>query len=175
MARTLGELDPGERGFDLGFERILAVDVAEAWSAVTAPERLVRWMATYSGEFRTGGEWVALGSGGEVYTRGRVLECEPRHRFATTWQHLEEPESLVTVTIDPHPEGARLRLRHQHLRDVTYGPGWQTYLEQLDDLLGAAASSVVDPDRTPGVEWQDRFAALQPLWRERFTGLGIEG
>lgn len=155
----------GER-FDLSFERIYASTPEDVWEAVTEGERLARWMAPYRGELRLGGSWEALNSDGSVFSWGTVTACEPPRTFTTTWEYEGEHSSVITVIVDEHPEGARLELRHEGLTDVGYAPGWQTFLEQLDEQLSLAPSALVDPERAPGVSWSDRFAQLEPVWRK---------
>lgn len=167
MTTTFGEVTRTCDTFTLDFERILATSVEDAWSAVTEPERLARWMAPYVGDLRLGGEWQALSSDGSVFTRGTVTECEPPHRFVTTWHAIEEQPTVLTVTVAPHAEGAMLTLRHESLQSIFYGAGWQTYLEQLDDELGAAPSSATDSSRQRGVDWDERFTALREPWATR--------
>lgn len=174
MATAFGDVTRSGATFTLDFERVLATTVDDAWSAVTELERLRRWMAHYEGELRLGGTWRALSSDGSVFTTGTVLECTPPHRFVTTWHAVEENETRLIVTVEEHPEGALLRLRHEDLGSIFYGAGWQTYLEQLDDELGAAPSSIVDPERAPGVDWDERFTALREPWAVRL-GVVDEG
>lgn len=171
MPITFGDLSRGDDGFDLTFERVLATSVEDAWSAVTDPERLARWMEPYAGELRLGGTWQGLNSDGSVFVEGTVSECEPPHRFVTSWHAVEEGPTTLTVTVAPHQDGALLRLHHVALPSVFYGAGWQTYLEQLDDEVGAAPSSMADPDRRPGAPWDDRFTELRPAWQARFDAL----
>lgn len=171
MTMMFGEITKSGTGFNLEFERILATDVDDLWNAVTDRDRLARWMAPYTGDLRLGGEWSVLGNDGSVFSRGKVTECEPPHRFVTTWHAVEESPTMLTVTVDPVPDGARLRLFHEGVQSIDYGPGWQTYLEHLDDLLGAAPSSAIDPTRSVGTEWDDRFMALRPVWEKRFGAL----
>lgn len=52
-----------------------------------------------------------------------------------------------------------------------YAPGWQSYLEQLDDLLGAAPGSVTDPNRVAGTPWDERYNELRVAWDEQFDTL----
>lgn len=171
MTSTFGTITSGDGVFTLEFERILDTTVADAWSAVTEPERLARWMAPYVGELRLGGTWQALLDDGSVFTEGTVTECAPPHRYVTTWQATDEEPTVVTVTVEAHPHGALLRLRHEALRSVFYGAGWQAYLEQLDDELGSAQSSATDPGREPGVDWTARYTALSGPWQARFDAL----
>lgn len=164
MATTFGEVVRRGDVFDLAYERVYATGVEDVWSAVTQRDRLERWMARYDGELGLGGSWEVKGDDGEVFVRGTVTRCEPPHRYVTTWHWVGEPETTITVTVREHPEGALLRLEHAGLEDAKYGPGWQTYLEQLDEQLPPAASSVVDPARAPGTGWGERFATLAEAW-----------
>jgi len=164
---TFGQVTRRGDRFDLDFERIYATTVDDVWDAVTNPERLARWMATYRGDLRLGGRWEALGSDGEVFCFGTVTACEPPHGYTTTWEYEGEHETRIVVTVAEHPEGAVLTLRHENLADTGYGAGWQTYLEVLDETLEVAPSSAVDPHRTPGVAWDERFTQLTPAWRDR--------
>ncbi len=157
--------------FDLAFDRVYATSVADVWDAVTNPERLARWMAPYRGDLDLGGRWEALNRDGSVFSSGTVTACEPLRTFTTTWEYAGESTSVVTVTVSEHPDGAALELRHERLHDPDYGPGWQTYVEQLDEALGVAPSAVVDPGRAPGVAWGERYAQLADAWRQRFESL----
>jgi uncharacterized protein YndB with AHSA1/START domain len=172
MTTTFGTATVHGDRFDLDFERIYATTVADVWSAVTEADRLARWMAPYVGDLRLGGRWQALDDDGSVFAAGTVTACEPPHRYVTTWEYEGEQPSTIVVTVDEHPEGAVLRLRHEGLADVGYGAGWQTYLEALDATLPVAPSSAVDPDRAPGT-WDERFTDLHPLWMERLAAAGV--
>lgn len=168
MTMQFGSLTQSENGFDLDFERVFASDIDDVWESVTTRERLGRWMAPFDGELQLGGTWRALNSDGSLFCTGTVTECEPPHRFVTVWHAVEESATTLTVTVESTPDGAKLRLLHEGVGSIDYGAGWQTYLEQLDDLLGAATTSVTDPSRAPGVECDARFEALMPIWEARF-------
>ncbi|HEU4808149.1 MAG TPA: SRPBCC domain-containing protein [Homoserinimonas sp.] len=171
MTTLFGNVAQTTNGFDLEFERVLDTDIQDAWSAVTEPDRIARWMETYHGDLRLGGTWRVYGSGGNLYCTGTVSECTPPHGFVTSWNVLGEEPTTLRITLDAVPDGTRLRLKHEGVQDERYGAGWQTYLEQLDDLLGAAPSSVVDPARTPGTDWDARHAQLSGAWSDRFAAL----
>lgn len=171
MTTLIGSVTAAGNGYDLEFERVLATDIDDAWSAVTDPERIARWMETYVGDLKLGGTWQVSGSSGALYCVGTVSECTPPHGFVTTWNVVGDRPTTLRVSLESVPDGTLLRLRHEGVQEIRYGAGWQTYLEQLDDLIGAAPSSITDTTRTPRMEWDDRHAQLTAPWAERFDAL----
>lgn len=169
MTTILGNVTHAPEGFTLAFDRVLATDIDDAWSAVTDPARIARWMETYVGDLRLGGTWQVFGSSGNVYCTGTISECTPPHGFVTSWNVVGDQPTTLRISLEAVPDGTRLRLQHEGLQEERYGAGWQTYLEQLDDLVGAAPSSVTDPDRIPGMDWDERHAQLVAPWADRFA------
>ncbi|MCL3859886.1 SRPBCC family protein [Actinotalea sp. K2] len=169
MTTTFGSVARRGELVDLTFDRVYATTVPDVWSAVTEPARLARWMTTYTGDLRLGGRWDAHETDGSVYCSGTVTECDPPHRYVTTWEYEGVAPSTVTVTVTEHPEGALLVLQHDGIAQTGYAPGWQAYLEQLDESLPVGASSQVDPDRPAGVTWEARYEALRPVWSARLA------
>ena len=165
MTTTIGTARASGDRYSLDLERVYATTVEDVWDAVTQADRLARWMAPYRGDLRLGGRWEALNDDGTVFSWGTITECEAPHRYVTTWEYEGEETSVITVTVEEHPDGALLRLVHEGLADAGYAAGWQTYFEQLDETLPVGPSSVVDPDRPPGIAWDDRFAELREAWR----------
>jgi uncharacterized protein YndB with AHSA1/START domain len=168
MTTVFGSITPRQGSLDLEFERVLATDINDAWSAVTNPERIARWMETYVGDLTLGGTWQVFGSDGGLYCTGTVSECAPPHSFVTSWNVVGDEPTTLRVSLEAVADGTLLVLRHEGIHHERYGAGWQTYLEQLDDLIGAAPSSVTDPTRTPGIDWDERHAQLEAPWAERF-------
>ena len=171
MTALFGEITKTASGFRLEFERVLKTDPADLWAAVTDPVRLARWMNVFTGELTLGGTWNALLDDGAVYCSGTVTECDAPRSFVTSWHAIEEQPTLLRVEVDAVADGSRLRLVHEGVQSIYYGPGWQAYLEHLDDELGAAPTSVVDGSRTPGIGWDARFAELKPIWDDQFGAL----
>ena len=171
MTTVFGNVTRSASGFTLDFERVLATDIDDAWSAVTDPERIARWMETYVGDLKLGGTWQVFGSSGSLYCTGTVSECTPPHGFVTSWNVVGDQPTTLRISLESVADGTRLRLRHEGVQEERYGAGWQTYLEQLDDLVGAAPSSVTDPDRPPGIDWDERHAQLAAPWADRFAEL----
>lgn len=171
--KLLGEVTRNGEAFEVRFERILATDLDDAWQAVTTRDRLERWMNLYLGDLRLGGEWQAPRSDGSIYATGTVTACDPPTAFTTSWQVVGEAVTTLSVTLEEVPGGTRMRLLHVGADPFQVGPGWQTYLEQLDDELGTGPGGVVDPDRPPHADWEARFTELQAGYAERLRDSGL--
>lgn len=154
------------------FARVYPTSPGDLWSAVTAPERVARWLGRLSGDLLPGGTFVldmaddqAEDPAGERAT-GEVLACEAPHRLVLSWRFPGEPPSEVEVEVGAHPGGALLVLEHRRLSRAAargYGAGWHTFLDHLDSVLAGG------PDG-----WTDRFLELLPAYRRRLPALGPE-
>ena len=160
-----GEILPDEPGFLLEFDEVYDTDADDLWEALTTPERLARWMATYRGEFRLGGHWQAMQRDGGVYCDGEITSCERPVGFTTTWTVVGEQTTLVTVQLEPEGARTRLRLRHEHVTHLEYGAGWHAHLEGLTRHVADPAAG---RDRD---EWLRRIDELEPSYLERFAAL----
>ena len=63
--------------------RIYDTDAADLWDALTNPERLPRWFAPVTGDFKLGGKYQVEGNAG-----GTVTTCEPEKKLALTWEFM---------------------------------------------------------------------------------------
>ncbi|QAY73367.1 hypothetical protein ET445_08425 [Agromyces protaetiae] len=166
VSSTITPSADGGLGFLLELDEVYATDPADLWHAITTPERLARFMATYRGDLRLGGRWQALTVDGELYCDGEVTACDAPRTFTTTWQVVGEQPTLLTVTLEPYGAGTRLSLRHEHVTRLDYGPGWHTYLESL-------AWHLADPGAAKDRErFGRRFAELEPGYAARFAAVG---
>lgn len=141
-------------GYTIRLRRRLRADTDDVWSALTTPARLERWLAPVTGEVRLGGRFrLAFREGGSA--QGVVDVCEPPSRLGLTWRMPGDPEGRVEVTVTADPAAASvLRIEHAGVGErnlVGYLAGWQTYLEQIDLLLGGHDF----PD------WWDRYRHLR--------------
>jgi uncharacterized protein YndB with AHSA1/START domain len=121
-------------------------DIDDVWEAVTNAHRIGLWFLPVTGDLVDDGHFQLESNAG-----GRVLECDPPHRFLITWEFGGET-SWVTVGLER--EGAddastRFTLTHRLPR----APQWDTY--------GPAAV---------GIGWD---LALLGLTRYLATGQGI--
>ena len=99
-------------------EVVLPVSPAEAWEAVTAPERLEEWFANdVELDARPGGIGVFRWDDGDV--RHAVVEvADEAERLVLRW----DDEGLVELQLDEHPDGTRVRVRET-------SPEWGLALE----------------------------------------------
>jgi uncharacterized protein YndB with AHSA1/START domain len=155
------------------FRRRYPTDAADLWEAVTAPERLARWLGPVHGDLAPGGRYeLRMGAdepGSDQNATGVVRSCDPPRSFAVEWCFPGERPSEVEVRVEPAApqggaaeEGAVLVLVHTRLEDaqaIGYGAGWHTSLDQLADHL--AGVDVRD--------WDARFTALLPRYRAAAT------
>jgi uncharacterized protein YndB with AHSA1/START domain len=130
--------------------------IEDVWDAVTNPERISRWFLPITGELRLGGSYQLEGNAG-----GRVIACEPPHRFRVTWVYgvpsSDADISEVEVRLSAAGEDRTiLELEHVAIvpddRWAEFGPGavgvgWDGGLLGLQ--LHLRGESVDDP-----IAWQ---------------------
>ncbi|WP_104168294.1 SRPBCC domain-containing protein [Arthrobacter sp. SX1312] len=156
--------------------RSFAAPIADVWAACTEPQRMERWIGTWSGDPAAGEVVFRMTAEGddvpeEVYL---VEACEPPRRLVVrsrdsapfsadgsgprvTWQHtleLTEAAGSTTLTftqaVPDGPVGAALA--------GNVGPGWDYYLDRLAAAIGGA-----DPDAIlwePYLERSDGYRDL---------------
>jgi uncharacterized protein YndB with AHSA1/START domain len=158
------------------FTRTFAAPLADVWAACTEPERMQRWIGTWTGDPTSGQIAFRMTAEGEdvpeeVYL---VEVCEPPRRFVlrsrdaapfssdgsgprVAWQHtleLTEADGVTTLTFTQVvPDGA---VGADMVGSV--GPGWDYYLDRLVTAVGGA-----DPDRItfePYLERSEHYRGL---------------
>ena len=135
MTELMGVLHADPSTASVRFERHYATDIADLWSALTAPERVARWFAPVTGEFRVGGTVdVHFDDHDNVY---EVRTCEPPSVLVVHWVH-DDGRSLVRAQLTATPDGSRLVLDHTGLtaeKVPGYGAGWHWHLDALGAVL----------------------------------------
>ena len=122
-----GEILPDEPGYLLEFDEVYDTDPDDLWEAITTPDRLARWMAVYRGEFRLGGHWQAmrLDGGAVLRRRGHLVRAA-----GGVHDHVDDRRRAADDRDRParaRGSRTRLRLRHEHVARLEFGPGWHAY------------------------------------------------
>ena len=118
-------------------ELILPAPPERVWTALTQPAQLGAWWGTQATiDLRPGGEvsFVWDGTDGQRFTsRGIVEVVEPPHRLVFRWQSEPTVEATTRVefTLQPHPQGTRLRVVESGFS--TLPPGWRGPLHERND------------------------------------------
>jgi uncharacterized protein YndB with AHSA1/START domain len=76
--RILGSLRSADGNGVVRMEDRFDTDIADLWSALTDPRRLLRWLGRVEGDLRLGGEFRASFLATRWEGTGRVEACEPR-------------------------------------------------------------------------------------------------
>jgi uncharacterized protein YndB with AHSA1/START domain len=128
--------DRGDQSL-LVLERTFRAPAVDVWAAVTEPERLERWIGTWTGDPASGSVLVRMTAEGEdappeVFT---IDECDPPRRLVVTstppgsdaeWHvevDLSESAGVTTLTFRQSMPDADLA--------TSVGPGWEYYLDRL--------------------------------------------
>ena len=127
------------------FERAYPTSADDLWDAVTAPERVGRWLGALTGDLRAGGDFLLdmaepPGTDEDARNWGHILECEPSRRLLVTWEARGQATSQVEVIASAVGHQALLTLDHRDLSEPSargYGAGWHSFLDRLEnDLAG---------------------------------------
>ena len=145
-------------------EMMVASPVAEVWTTATDPTRLAEWLGEVSGDLRVGGAFHGLFFPSGWDGDGRVLECEPGHRFLV--ESAEAGNPLTTDELAFTSEGDdRTRIvltkRGTSLEWIAaFAVGLQLHVENLVASLDGRPP--VDPDPF----WADLMPQYEALAAE---------
>jgi uncharacterized protein YndB with AHSA1/START domain len=142
----------GDELIAVNLRREYPADVEDVWEALTDPQRLARWFAPVTGEFRAGGAFAVEGN-----AEGEIRECRPPSALTVTWG---SPVSVVQVRLTATGGGTALDLEHtvpaafagSGAGALYVGPGWDVALVGL--ALWVRGEPVDDPtawEATPEV------------------------
>lgn len=147
------------------FVRTFRAPIDDVWASVTEPERLSRWIGTWTGDPASGHVMFQMTAEGDDVAPGRydILACDPPRSYEVistddfgTWQlivDLTESAGVTTLVLT------------QVVHDVTMientGPGWDYYLDRLvaAETEGDVAAIDFDTDYYPAQ--RDHYVAIQ--------------
>jgi uncharacterized protein YndB with AHSA1/START domain len=132
-----GRIDLVAGRLTLFVTRTFRAPIDDVWAAITEPDRVARWLGTWSGDPATGTVLFAMTFEGQEPPGDEmeIRECEPPRRLAVTSQvgehrwyldvDLSEADGVTTLAFsqpDVDPEDS-----------LSVGPGWEYYLDRLVD------------------------------------------
>jgi uncharacterized protein YndB with AHSA1/START domain len=138
-----GEVIHGADEVRVEYRREFALPVSDIWAALTEPERLERWIGTWTGEPGVGKsvDFLMLEEGQTEPEPVTIIECDPPRRLVLDWNVPAQATWRVEATLTGDGESTSLHFvqrmsEPEGLRDV--GPGWQFYLDRLTASLTGA-------------------------------------
>jgi uncharacterized protein YndB with AHSA1/START domain len=136
-------------------------DIEALWSALTDPGRLGRWLGTFEGDVRPGGEFRALFHASGWEGTGRVESCEPPRRLRVTTRQKGESYSIVIeATLTRVGDQTDLVVEERGMPVAmlaAWGAGDQVHIEDLaDHILGHER-------REMGTRWAKLLPAYEAL------------
>ena len=144
--------------------RTFHAPIDDVWAAITEPERVARWLGTWTGDPATGTVLFAMTFEGQQPPGDEmdIRECEPPRRLAVTSQvgeqrwyldvDLTEADGVTTLAFsqpDVDPEDA-----------LSVGPGWEFYLDRLVAAETGGDVAAIDFER-------DYYLAMADPYREQ--------
>ena len=146
--------------------RTFRAPVEDVWAAVTEPERLARWIGTWTGDPATGEvEFRMLFEGDGPAETFTIDACDPPHHLRiTTSMTTEDGEESWRLQVDLAESGGTTTLTFaQDVPDPamadSVGPGWEYYLDRMVAAeTGADPGALAWDDYYPGLRHHDRAA-----------------
>lgn len=136
----------------LVIQRILAATCEEVFAAWTNPASIQAWMCPGPGVTSTvvemdlqidgvlridmKGDWGVSGH------TGRYREITPPSRLSFTWcsANTQNRDTLVTIELTPHPDGAQLTLTHT---DLPHTQSWSDHQGGWNHILDSLKAEIV--------------------------------
>jgi uncharacterized protein YndB with AHSA1/START domain len=150
------------------FRREFRAPCAVVWAAVTEPERMERWIGTWSGDPRSGSVEFRMTAESEAAPAEthRILECEPPHRLVTEARSPGDDDTTWRIEIVlAEADGTTVLTFRQRLEDSvpvdSVGPGWDYYLDRLVEAHAGRDVAAVD--------WDAYYPALAGAYRAEFS------
>jgi len=171
--RTLTPTGARERreGIDhVAYTRTFAAPIDDVWAAVTEPERLVRWIGTWTGDPASGTVAFRMTAEGENCPEDTywIDACDAPHRLAVHFSSGEgaEAELVWRLALDLVETGGVTTLTFAQVMSdpemaSSVGPGWDYY---LDRLVAAETGGDVG-----AIDFDDYYPAQADHYRQAFA------
>ncbi|MBI3304253.1 MAG: SRPBCC domain-containing protein [Deltaproteobacteria bacterium] len=122
---------------DVGLSIDIAASREAVYDALIRPAELERYIATHAAvEPRIGGHYsFGWKEGGAV----KILELKPEERLSYSWSYEDQPDTVVTWTLEGSGGRTRLTLVHSGFardrKNGGYHAGWLKFLNRLKNLV----------------------------------------
>ncbi|GAA5144294.1 hypothetical protein GCM10023340_11850 [Nocardioides marinquilinus] len=178
-ATPTGRREQRDGARHLVLTRTFAAPLAAVWAAVAEPERMQRWIGTFSGDPASGEVAFRMtAEGDDVPVETYVVEaCRPPHHYAVRsrdpqpWREDGTGEPMVwRLVVDLAETDGVTTLTFAQTLDradageiaASVGPGWEYYLDRLvADLDGTGADAV---------QWGEQYHPGMASHYERLLG-----
>lgn len=155
-----GHIARAGTGHDIVIERTFRASIEDVWKSIVEPDRMNRWIGTWSGKAGTGNRVTFVMTAEEGAEPEDVLihRCDPpQHLDVETFQG----DSSWRMRLDLAEENGVTTLVFRQAvnldEDVTsYGPGWEYYLDRL----------VAIHSDEPFASWDDYYPTQKAHWEE---------
>ncbi|MGY4773452.1 SRPBCC family protein [Kribbella sp. CWNU-51] len=159
--RILGRLGSVDGAGVVRMEDRFDTDIDDAWSAVTEPRRLARWLGQVEGDLRVGGTYRFHFTASGAEGTGQVQECEPPRRFLLRHAIERQVNHFIEVTLEAHGDQTVVVVEERGMplsHVAAFGAGIQIHVEDLGTHL--AGREVPDDS---DARWEKLEAVYEPM------------
>lgn len=128
------------------------------WVALTDPDFIKQyWFGMRcESQWTPGSSWKLIGSDGQTFDSGEIVEAEKPRRLVIRWQNQRQPEltaegaSLCTMEIEQSGSAVKLSITHTIEREpskmiTAVSGGWPKVISNLKSLLETGSIALQDP------------------------------
>ena len=134
--------------------RTFHAPITDVWAAVTEPERLARWIGTWTGDPTSGSVQFQMNAEGDDVSdvAFSIQSCEAPHHLVVTTDEAWEL-TLVLTELDGVTTLKFTQVIHDPAVLESVGPGWEYYLDRLvaAETLGDVSAINFERDYYPAL------------------------
>ena len=165
MTAPTGRVEVRDGVHHLVIERTFDASIDDVWAAVTEPERMARWIGTWTGDPATRRvDFRMLFEDGDSSEAVEIRECDPPRRLAVT-THAGELSWLLELDLTERGGVTTLVFTQPAIDPAqaeNTGPGWEYYLDRLVAAETGRDPAEIDFER-------DYYPAMQEHYTVRVT------
>lgn len=157
-ATPTGRIDHDGGRRTLRLTRTFTAPIEDVWAAVTEPERLERWIGTFTGDPAGGrvGFRMTAEDGDAAEEDMEIRECDPPRRLAVV-AHVGDQQWHLELDLVEQGGATTLSFSQPGIDPAeaeSVGPGWEYYLDRLVAVMtgGDVASISFDRDYYPAMQ-----------------------